>query len=76
MKHYKVIHPFNFYKQGDIVDEATALKYGLQYFQLVKPDDKITITVEGTVAGENKMMTASNVMTKADVEEPKPKKKK
>jgi hypothetical protein len=36
-------------------------------FQVIKPDGKITITVEETGAEENKMMGAGDVMTKADM---------
>lgn len=58
MANYKVKIPFNFYKQGDVVTEKEYNKYGPAYFDVI-PD--------------NKMMDASNIITKDSViEKPEP----
>lgn len=52
MAQFKVKSPFNFYKIGDIVTEKEVSRFGSQYFEPLV---------------ENRMMNASNVITKDNV---------
>lgn len=61
MAKFKVIIPFNFYKQGDIVGDAEYNKYGPQYFTAVS--DELEHTADVPEPPKSQVITSADVIT-------------
>jgi len=68
MAKFKVITPFNFYKQGEIVGDTECSKYGPQYFERLPEDSNDTTPEQNDEAANDTNETpAADLETTGEV---------